>query len=716
MAKRNPLGGFQAHGVKFKNSEDEQGIGDCPFCGRRDKFYVNPSNLLWDCKTCHKEGNFGEFLLRISDKNRENLRGDWLGRLKQSRGLATDTLRAWEVGFNPSTQEYTIPVYTISGGELTDLRRYKIGGACMSTPGASAGLVNVQALEAARGKDPIVYIGEGEWDGMALSESIQRSKLPETSIAIAVPGAGVFKDAWRGIFQNLRVRIIYDYDDPRKKPEDRPGEVGEFRAFEKLHGMARNIQCVHWPKDAGLKDGYDYRDDFQALGAKEAFQILQARLKDSPRLESLPGRRSSANGSAPPSTAGFAVNQKEPTGDGLPWDDIVKGYRKWLLMNSEEPLQVMYGALFANRLDGDPLWLFMVAPPGGMKSELLMSLNQAPLIYSTTSLTPHALISGAQSQGGGDPSLLPLLDKKVLIIKDFTTILSMHSLQRDEILGILRDAYDGQAEKQFGTGLRRAYKARFGLIAGVTPVIEEFHQQHATLGERFLRYRIRTGGGSVSVGTKQIARALANLEKESNMRDDLMRLSGDALDRAIPEKAIPPIRKEDEKRLIALAQWTAAMRGVVKRDRYTDEIAYFPSQEIGTRLAKQLAKLGKGIAIAQRSEVMTDAIYRTLARVAKDTAPDRVEAILRELYCRLETKETASSKELGEWTRLPPATIAKVLQDMALLRVVQKEDSGGGISQTAQRWRITTPMRRLIDKSGVYDEEKEWRGISQKGE
>jgi hypothetical protein len=161
------------------------------------------------------------------------------------------------------------------------------------------------------------------------------------------------------------------------------------------------------------------------------------------------------------SVAGIPATKSKP----ITLPELYSEYQKWLHMPSLDALKIMYGGALANVLTGDPVWLFLVAPPGGMKSELLMSLSGSQRVHALTALTPHTLISGAQYGGGskGDPSLLPQLNNKIVIIKDFTTLLTMHYTQRDEIFGTLRDAYDGSTEKVFGNGVKRSYIVRFGL-------------------------------------------------------------------------------------------------------------------------------------------------------------------------------------------------------------------------------------------------------------
>src|SRR5438093_4183165 len=104
--------------------------------------------------------------------------------------------------------------------------------------------------------------------------------------------------------------------------------------------------------------------------------------------------------------------------------DVEAVFTKWLRLNDLEPVHVVLGAVVANRRDGDPLWQFIVAPPSGLKTEIIRALNGIDAIYPLSSLTPQTLASGLQNKG--EVSLLIKLDSKVVTLKDFTTILTMH--------------------------------------------------------------------------------------------------------------------------------------------------------------------------------------------------------------------------------------------------------------------------------------------------
>lgn len=673
------LKGFQTHGVLFEKKSGNQAIGTCPFCDKEGHFFVNIHNFLWDCKRCSAKGNFNQFLEQIAQRNVQALTDERLTKLAANRKLPKAAFAKFEIGW--SGKDYTIPIRN-SKGTVEDLRRYKLGGKAMATSGATTGLLGAHKMSLMPGAD--VYVCEGEWDTIALAWLFK--KLDTNSVAVGVPGATIFKNEWIDLFANRRVFLLHD--------NDGAGENGKKICFEKLRAIANEIQVIQWPID--LPEGFDIRDFVTNNAIKNkkpraAWNLLKEMLKAP--ADVLPASVLPKTNNPPPA----------PPYKKISHDEVVQSYRRWLHMTSDEPLKVMFGAFFANKIQGEPLWVFLVAPPGGSKSELLMSLSRHPMVESTTSITPHTLVSGANFSSGSDPSLLPKLNGRVLVIKDFTTILTMHYSSRDEIFGVLRDCYDGKTEKTFGTGLKRSYVSHFGILAGVTPKIEEFGIMHQSLGERFLKYRINSGSRELSE-TDRIRKALLNINKENQMRADLCEAANRVLSMPMP-KEIPKVPQFLYERIINLAQTTAMMRGVVERDRYTQQIIYKPSIEIGTRLAKQLAKLAMGISVYLEEKEVTLETYDIVRRIALDTAPDRVEEVVRRLWegCK-RPEDSYKTGEVSARTRLPVATCFRILQDLELLRLVDRTGSGN-----KYEWKLGPKIRRLIEGGKVYPEEPKFR-------
>lgn len=671
---------YAEHGIPLEAVGANQYRGDSPFAkpghGAR-KFYVHKLTGLWDDKSTALSGNLQKFFEEKSKRNEAAFRGAAAQALAKDRQLPIRALRAFRLGWDG--RQYTIPL--AATGKAYDLRRYPLGGKERATTGARLSLAGVTVPDA-----ETVYLAEGCWDACAVWEMLQVAG--ETASVYAVPGAGSFPQHAIPLFQGKRVRVLYDNDEA--------GHRGTLRVQKNLSGVTKALQFLNWPED--LPDGFDVRD-FYVSGRK--YSELIALLKND-----CPGGL--AEYAAPPVEAELA----KLTGPGLAPAHVLKRYRKYLYLPHPEVLDVLYGAVFANRMDGDPIWLFLVAPPGGTKTELILSLSDAPLIRTLSSLTPHTLVSGAFRQNGeGDPSLLPQLNGRVLGLKDFTTILNMPQQARDEIFGTLREVYDGRFEKSWGTGLSRRYDAKFGIIAGVTPVIEKFAASSSVLGERFIKYRIpRTT--RLQSDDSVIDAALANLNRETEMRKALQATAKAVLDRPVGKESAPALDAAIRVKIRKLAQWVSRLRGVVMRERYTRQIEYKPTAEVGTRLAKQFAKLAQGIALYHFKAEVDEEIYQIVLSIARGTIPDRPEELVRQLYLaetEMEDRgavcEGFGTEILAKQVGLDTGTVRLVLQDLELLKIVRLEKHKRG----KPKYRLARATKALMNDLNLYKKEGGWR-------
>ena len=680
---------FTAHHVIIRKGNSKQVNGDCPFCGKPGHFYINPENKLWDCKVCGARGNAGTFLYKMHRQYMEYLEEEehdhLYAKLSADRRLPIVAFKAWNVGYDPIGECYTIPVY--DGTEsLCDIKRYRIGQKTLSTPGTSSGLFNRLHMINAK----TVYLCEGEWDGMAMDWLLKINKIKD-ACAVAVSGAQTFKNGWIPWFQGKEVYCMYDHDGA--------GEKGQLTVREKLTGVASTLKYIQWPDN--FPTGFDVRDwikyGIRVKKPRSCYTNLLQMLSKDPKL---PDYKDPQH----PTTDEVKKEQERlPLNPNMTNEELYATYKKWLYMPDTTVLDVMFGTVFANRLEGDPVWLFFVAPPAGSKSELLMSLSWAEECYPLTSLTPHALVSGTQWGPGKDPSLLPQLDRKVLVLKDFTTILSMNYAARDEIFGILRDIYDGRTEKSFGNGLKREYKVKFGILAGVTPVIETFSTMNQSLGERFLRYRLPLD--TKRSEEQKILKAIKNVNNELKMRAELCQAAASIIARKNPEHDVmPQFTERYLPKVVALAQLAAWLRGVVDRDKFTQQVLYKPSSEVGTRMAKQLVKLAMGVGIFRGTRLLESYEYNCIKHVAIDSCPQRAVMILSALY-QAEKQENLAmlkTKEIVDRTFLPQATVLRMMEDLNLLRLVQRVEVNGNF-----HWRLAKDVKALATKCGAFSGEIE---------
>ena len=167
---------------------------------------------------------------------------------------------------------------------------------------------------------------------------------------------------------------------------------------------------------------------------------------------------------------------------------------KWLYINDDEWLDIILACSLDRKIRGEPIWLFIIAVPSGSKTEILRAFKEGEDFFHISSLTANSFVSGytylEKKKTKKVEDLATQIDGKCLILKDFTSILSMAKEKRDEIIGQFRELYDGSYEKKFGNIDKKIrIKSKFGLLAGVTPKIDKYYNLMGQLGERFLKLR-----------------------------------------------------------------------------------------------------------------------------------------------------------------------------------------------------------------------------------
>jgi len=117
------------------------------------------------------------------------------------------------------------------------------------------------------------------------------------------------------------------------------------------------------------------------------------------------------------------------------------------------------------------------------------------------------------------------------------------------------------------------------------------------------------------------------------------------------------------------------------------------------RLVAEFGKLAAGVAIFRGKSRVGEDELAVVARVARDSAPDITEEIVRQLYVRSRDDYIASGV-VARHARLPWDVTSKRLDDMELLGVVQKDKAGS--------FRLSRAMVRLMQPLNLYTGEKTW--------
>lgn len=674
------IAAFNCHGMNLVEpvGASSNWQGDCVFCGKEARTYADPETGKWDCKVCGQSGNLITFLTRVvAHWHKKTTRDQWL-KLSASRRIPTGILKARNLGFDG--EQWLVPAHSHSG-HVHDLRRYD-WEKTMSTAGCKSQLFGMEHLAKAK-PGTRVWLCEGEWDALAMDWlKREMGEAMDKDVVVAVPGAATLKPEWIPFFQGKDVVAVYDADDA--------GESGAAKAHRMIKG-AKKLTFINWPDSR--PNGYDLRDFVTGLlgeaSPQDVFDQLMALRSDKPR-----GMRAKEEA---------AVAEKESAReaiDPITFDELVQIFGQQVMVSQDfvDGLRVAAAVALSNDIPGDPLWTYIVGPPGAGKTLILSSFGGSERCLFRSTVTPHSLVSGWRGDGINDPSLIPQLKGLTLVAKDFTEILTMPTMIQEEIFSTLRGAYDGTVQKQFGNGVMREYTdCYFSILAGVTHAIHG--NSRATLGERFLKFQFQPTTKEHT--TELIMMAINNVGRERQVEDKLKGAMRRYLANKIPIDDYPLMSPEYSERLLSLVQLIAALRAQVERDVRTQEVTHRPTQEYGTRLAKQLAKLGMAIAFTYGKKVVDAEVWRLIERVAYDTAYGFNSDIINSI---MSLGNAATKREVAANAKIPHTTLSRRFDDMTLMGMIEPhptvtrrpEKQGGNVPAV---FRVTDKLAELWHKS-----------------
>lgn len=319
----------------------------------------------------------------------------------------------------------------------------------------------------------------------------------------------------------------------------------------------------------------------------------------------------------------------------------------------EDVMATIFAVHISVKLSEEPLWFFVFGPPSSGKTVAIDAIDaDKEGTFAVNKLS--SFFSGWKDdpKDDKDHSLLPLINHRLLLIKDFTSIITMGAQAQDNFFGQLRDISDGKTTVSYGNSAPRQYDGiSFGIVAGVTDEIHALNR--AELGERFLKIDVVDKSGSQDKlldiasrsAAKSVSASMASLINRARqeavydaeaadgstitmqrggarvdqiyagrctvgfIRSMYRTLHTRKIDLEIPEWLLRAVRN--------LAQFTAAARAKVKREGKDRDLVYRPRREHGSRLAKQLIKYALCLHAATGWE--WDRVYKTVRKVAFQT-------------------------------------------------------------------------------------------------
>ena len=258
------------------NSQGEWGM-HCPLHDdRRRSASVNFDSGLWFCNACQVGGPVRDLIKQLErDGKAESSNGSrpapqpvelpteedisyWHSYLMfhrelqrplyQRRGLTRNTIRRWQIGYNPDPKvsAYTIPIWD-HDGRVANVRHYVFdppNGRRKIWSVTGHGTPMLYPLEILEDSEEIV-VCEGEWDALL---TLQKGFPAITRTS----SAKTWDMYWNRLFRDKTVFVCHDMD--------RDGQAANQKVFNALAGVAAEVHMVRLPFDTTEDHGKDLTD------------------------------------------------------------------------------------------------------------------------------------------------------------------------------------------------------------------------------------------------------------------------------------------------------------------------------------------------------------------------------------------------------------------------------------------------------------------------
>lgn len=355
--------------------------------------------------------------------------------------------------------------------------------------------------------------------------------------------------------------------------------------------------------------------------------------------------------------------------------DLNDAYRALYQLDDANVLPLL-AAIFANaKTSLRHVWLYVIGGPSSGKTTLLEAFAQVPYAEFISDVTENTLLSGAKS-GDRETSLLKRLNSSfVVVMKDFTTLLSKQKDTRDRIMGQLREVYDGYLRKETGLGQTIEWgskdkKLRSVFVMASTEAIYRVQAEFSELGARGLNYVLPDLDASQRKTMTRKAMANARLH-DGGGQAALQVMVADYVRRTVLSMPADPapLPAELAEMIVTASEFATKARSVVVRD-YRGAVQLVQSAENPARVATQLQAVAT-ILLHMNGGKHEDWIAETVGKLALDCVPKQSKLVLRYLAVHPSVTKNGAAQRTG----YPPERAEEWLDDLSMLGVADKRKS-----------------------------------------
>jgi hypothetical protein len=309
------------------------------------------------------------------------------------------------------------------------------------------------------------------------------------------------------------------------------------------------------------------------------------------------------------------------------------------------------------------------------------------VVMASTLTGEAALLSASpkreRAKGATGGLLRQIGEHGVLVVKDFTSILSMSRDRRSEVTAALREVCDGRWDRPYGAdgGQVLTRKGKCGFIAGCTTAIDTAHTVLDVMGTRFLFVRLPDADPG-KIGRS----ALAHVGQERQMRAELAEATAGLLES--PGKP-HEIHEGVSEWLLPLAAMASQARSPVMRDQL-GEIALVGDAEAPTRIITQLGQLWRACGMLGLDEAYS---WEAVRRAGLDSIPKLRRAVIGHLGENQRVWDGSRAwhpiTAVAKAVRHPSRTTRRTLEDLVAHGIVDRYDEHTGDNRVTYSWALS---------------------------
>jgi hypothetical protein len=382
------------------------------------------------------------------------------------------------------------------------------------------------------------------------------------------------------------------------------------------------------------------------------------------------------------------------SGDSPVVDECVRVFRSHLHMPDCSPVFAALGAVAANYLVGDPIWLMLVGAPSTGKTVIVKACSTLPdCRIAPDSHNSSAFLTWDLKRGIGGVLSPPRIEEGestggigqfgILIYPEFTTILSLPPDARTFISGVHRQIYDGSWRREFGSGGGRtlSWDGKAGALGAVTPAIDR-NPMSSELGERWLYYRfpepdlIAQANSGLSRHAEDPA---ARRQALSDAIAEVFRASG--ISQGLSTREMGSRERIRMARIVAVA---CTLRGAIARDHHHRDVIDLPQREGSGRIQAALTQIFLALELLGLRDSWC---WKIIRKIAIDCAPALRVQFVRECLKLEGTGEEIAQRQIQNELPLSSGVLTRVMEDVKLLGIV--EGKTGSL-------RVATDIRQVL--------------------